>query len=311
MSAPSATMDGGSVYDTSISSMTSYFAGCQHELIVELREMRANVIVALNEAQIAFNDAATNPDDELAAADSDFARDSLQAIVYRYLAKTNDISKSGELDDAYDLWTYSANSLRTVRGKWARMKFFATDLYSDNFPTTEEILKYRQRAPHKLGVDTEAVGETMQRMNLNTGLNRGGLGGTLEQRDVRLTHHSSMDGTSQEPVHEQLQQRHQQPPARQQACQQHHQQQCQVNGDWIAKAANGDGEVVRQVGGDQERSEGVGGGHRHQQPPQKRPTDTDHRRPQTTQVHRHHSNHHPPPPPPSPLTRRQMGAQAA
>ena len=209
MSAPSATMDGGGVHDTSISSLASYFAGCQHELIVELREMRANVVVALNEAQMAFNDVVTNPDDEMAVADSDFARDSLQAIVYRYLAKTNDISKSGELDGAYDLWTYSANSLKTVRNKWAKMKFFATDLYSDNFPTTEEILKYRQRAPHKLGVGAEAVDKTSQRMNLNA-LNRGGLGGALEQRDVRPTHHSSMDGTTQEPVHEQLQQRHQQ-----------------------------------------------------------------------------------------------------
>ena len=296
MSAPSATMDGGGVYDTSISSMTSYFAGCQHELIVELREMRANVIVALNEAQIAFNDAATNPDDELAAADSDFARDSLQAIVYRYLAKTNDISKSGELDDAYDLWTYSANSLRTVRGKWARMKFFATDLYSDNFPTTEEILKYRQRAPHKLGVDTEAVDETLQR-EIRFDLNGGGTGGALERRDVRLTQYSSMEGTRQEPVHERLQQHHhQQPPACQHARQQHQEQQYRVKRDWIARTANGDGEVVRQVVGDPERSEGVGGGYRHQQPPQERPTDTDHHEPQTTQVHHHHSN--PPPPPP-------------
>ena len=97
MSVPSATMVDGGVHDTSVSSTASYFAGCQHELIIELREMRANVVGALNEAQIAFNDVATNPDDEMAAADSDFARDSLQAIVYRYLAKTNDISKSGEL----------------------------------------------------------------------------------------------------------------------------------------------------------------------------------------------------------------------
>ena len=310
MSIPSATMAERDDHDCSISSLASYFAGCQHEHIIELREMRANVVAALNEAQMAFNYVASNPDDEMAAADSDFARDGLQGIVYRYLAKTNDISKLGELDNAYDLWAYSANSLKTVRSKWTKMKFFATDLYSDNFPTTEEILRYRQRAPHKLGVDAEAVDETLQRVNLND-LNQGGLGGASERRDVRPTHHSSMCGTTQEPVHEQLHQHHQQPPVFQQARQQHHQQQCQVKGDWIAKAANGDGEVVRQVGGDQERSEGVGGGHRHQQPPQKRPTDTDHHRPQTTQVHRHHSNHHPPPPPPSPLTRRQMGAQAA
>ena len=148
MSVPSTTMVDRGVHNTSISSLASYFAGCQHDRIIELREMRANVVAALNEAQMAFNNAAINPEDEMAAADSDFARDGLQGIVYRYLAKTNDISKSGELDDAYDLWTYTANSLKTVRSKWAKMKFFATDLYSDNFPTTEEILKYRQRTPH-------------------------------------------------------------------------------------------------------------------------------------------------------------------
>ena len=151
MSVLSATMAGEN--DISISSVTSYFAGCQHERIIELREMRANVVAAVNEAQMAFGHVANNPDDDLVAADSDFARDSLQAIVYRYLAKTNDISKSGELDDAYDLWTYSANSLKTVRSKWAKMRFFATDLYSDNFPTTEEILEHRQRAPLTLAVD--------------------------------------------------------------------------------------------------------------------------------------------------------------
>ena len=255
MSVPSATMVDGGVHDTSVSSTASYFAGCQHELIIELREMRANVVGALNEAQIAFNDVATNPDDEMAAADSDFARDSLQAIVYRYLAKTNDISKSGELDGAYDLWTYSANSLKTVRSKWAKMKFFASDLYSDNFPTTEEILKYRQRAPHKLGVDTKAIDETLQRESGND------LNGACQQDR-----------------------------------QQHQQQQYRVKRDWIARTANGDGEVVRQVVGDPERSEGVGGGYRHQQPPQERPTATDHLEPQMTQIHRHHSN---PPPPPS------------
>ena len=67
---------------------------------------------------MAFNYMAINPDDEMAAADSDFARDGLQAIVYRYLAKTNDISKLGELDNAYDLWMYSTNGLKTVRSKW-------------------------------------------------------------------------------------------------------------------------------------------------------------------------------------------------
>ena len=93
MSVLSATMAG--VNDISISSVTSYFAGCQHERIIELREKCAKLVAALNEAQMAFHHVAINPDDDLVAADSDFARDGLQAIVYRYLAKTNDISKSG------------------------------------------------------------------------------------------------------------------------------------------------------------------------------------------------------------------------
>ena len=241
MSVPSATMADRGEHDTSISSMTSYFAGCQHERIIELREMRANVVAALNEAQMAFNYVAINPDDEMAAADSDFARDGLQAIVYRYLAKTNDISKSGEIDGAYDLWTYSANSLKTVRSKWAKMKFFATDLYSDNFPATEEILKYCQRTPHKMGIDAKMVDKTLQ--------------------------HKSWDDTNR--ANEQLQQhRHQQPPVSQQAHQQHRQQQYGVEGDQMASAVNGDGEVVGQVNGEHEQSEEVGGGYRHQQPPQ-------------------------------------------
>ena len=190
------------VHDTSISSLASYFAGCQHERIIELREMCANVVAALNEAQMAFDYAAINPDDEMAAADSDFARDGLQGIVYRYLTKTNDISKLGELDDAYDLWTYSANSLKTVRSKWAKMKFFATDLYSDNFPTTEGILRHCQRTPHTLGFDTEAVDKSLNDAN------RGELGGALGQRDVRPTQYFSTEGTTREPVHEQLQQHH-------------------------------------------------------------------------------------------------------
>ena len=118
MSVQLATMADRGVRDTSISSMAMYFAGCQHKHIIELHEMRANVVAALNEAQMAFNYMAINPDDEMAAADSDFARDGLQAIVYCYLAKTNNISKLGELDNAYDLWMYSTNGLKTVRSKW-------------------------------------------------------------------------------------------------------------------------------------------------------------------------------------------------
>ena len=59
MSVLSATMAG--VSDISISSETSYFAGCQHERIIELREMRANVVAASNEAQMAFQSRGQQP----------------------------------------------------------------------------------------------------------------------------------------------------------------------------------------------------------------------------------------------------------
>ena len=280
MSVLSATMAG--VSDISISSETSYFAGCQHERIIELREMRANVVVALNEAQMAFGHVANDPKDHLAVADSDFARDSLQAIVYRYLAKTNDISKSGELDDAYDLWTYSANSLKTVRSKWAKMRFFATDLYSDKFPTTEEILEHRQRAPLTLAVD-----ETLRQQQIQVENDRYAEKSRLERE-----------------MAEALRQGAELEAATTAARAERDGQNRSLGG--LSYVRNGGLDIVKQVERDREQSVRDGGGFRLQQPPQERPTDTDHREPQTTELH----HRFPPPPPPLPSCGASVGGDS-
>ena len=292
MSVLSATMAG--VSDISISSETSYFAGCQHERIIELREMRANVVAAVNEAQMAFGHVANNPDDDLVAADSDFARDSLQAIVYRYLAKTNDISKSGEVDDAYDLWTYSANSLKTVRSKWAKMRFFATDLYSDNFPATEEILEYRQRAPLKLAVD-EALRQRQVRVeNDRYAMNGGGDIVRQVERDREQSVRNGGGFRLQQPPQERPTDTDHREP---QTTEFHHRLPPPPPPPSCGAFVGGDSGAQRQSA--------VSGGPRRQLSQQRMAAGAS----ETLAVD-HHS-HPPPPPPSSPLTRRQMGAHAA